>query len=349
MSIIQIPVNILVIHVEVNDKYKHDSDKVFDVRHDIRLNGVQKPITVIKIPNRVNGTFTYEVVDGFLRLMACKFLRIKDIPAIVVDVKSEQYACHVKNITKTVQVLPRVTSYKELENTLTINKKVLCHVIGLSSRAVNILADASNLSEEVIKMVDEPDYTFLSMTSLAELAKCNFPPNLQPLVIKRLRVVCRDMGANIIVNVLKRVGNPPNMQSLENAIVDAYNAKTLTVRHAVENAIAKEKKKQDEIVKKIVEETIQRVSGMSFLQKPGTTERYPIPDDLTIDEYNDVKKYIETRLACPPEKRGECIICMIENARNVVECAQCRAKICACCIEKLSNYSNKCPHCRGIF
>lgn len=206
MSIIQISVSSIACPAEASVIYDSvTSDVVKKFEEDIG----KHHITVTLIDGN------YEVVDGFFRLLACKNHGIKTIPAVVIDdpckvFDSDEIRELAELVCQAENIYEKITYFMKIVGKTTINAKVLAYIPNLPSPAVKNLIEILKLSTEAIDLLKDPMYgNLFNLTCLAEFAKCDFPLEIQPDIIKKLfdfnNIVNRHNTMNVHILVFRYI------------------------------------------------------------------------------------------------------------------------------------------------
>ncbi len=161
----EIPINEIIDDISLIRKEKFDDDLDY-LEQSIINYGLLCPIIVREVPNG------YQLVSGRRRLIACKRLGYKTIPAIVKEVTSDE-AIEIA-FQENVQRIP-FSSIEEAEiiDKIRIEKKMidkdLCEALGLSLNEVNLGKRLNDLPNNVKQAVSEGKLTERQALSLTRI------------------------------------------------------------------------------------------------------------------------------------------------------------------------------------
>lgn len=124
-----------------------DDSSLLDLSKSIEVHGVLQPILL-----RVSGD-KYEIIAGERRYRASKLAKLEDIPAIVMDVDSENAAklALIENVQREdLNPIEEARAYKQLMNDFKLKHEELAQAIGKSRAYISNSLRLLNLEEEVI-------------------------------------------------------------------------------------------------------------------------------------------------------------------------------------------------------
>lgn len=124
-----------------------NDESLVDLSKSIEVHGVIQPILL-----RVSGG-KYEIIAGERRYRASKLAKLKNIPAIVMDVDSENAAklALIENVQREdLNPIEEATAYKQLMNDFKLKHEELANAIGKSRTYISNSLRLLNLEDEVI-------------------------------------------------------------------------------------------------------------------------------------------------------------------------------------------------------
>lgn len=124
-----------------------DDDSLMDLSKSIKTHGVLQPILV-----RLSGD-KYEIIAGERRYRASQIAKLENIPAILMDVDSENAAklALIENVQREdLNPIEEATAYKQLMNDFKLKHEELAQAIGKSRAYISNSLRLLNLEDEVI-------------------------------------------------------------------------------------------------------------------------------------------------------------------------------------------------------
>ena len=137
----------LIVAKEDQPRKDFDEESLLDLAKSIEIHGVIQPILVRKSDDK------FEIIAGERRYRASKLAKLEEIPAIIMDVDSENAAklALIENIQREdLNPIEEASAYKQLMNDFKLKQEELAKTIGKSRAYISNSLRLLNLDDQVI-------------------------------------------------------------------------------------------------------------------------------------------------------------------------------------------------------
>lgn len=280
MSIIQLPIS----KISYGDEQNNIPSTSFfeDIVESIRLNGVQRSVTVFMLNRK------YELVNGYVTIIACKMLNIKTVPAFVIDYSNNSRVNTIRGRIASVKtVYDKITAFKDLTRITTTNKNVIIHIADLHPQTFDDLFEISKLSQEALDMLKISEVAnFFNITNLLTLVR-KVPTNLQPKAMVRLSLIARNLGKDKVVTILNNLPCPFSMEALDEKDDIDEQKEHAIVLHGVINRERQTQKEHSIVLRSFINR--KRQAQRVILEQECTIARMVIEQEQSNDMANIIQ------------------------------------------------------------
>ncbi|MDB2550403.1 ParB/RepB/Spo0J family partition protein [Rickettsiales bacterium] len=232
-TVYQMPITKIIAGI-YQPRSKFDDNTLEELSESIKEYGIIQPIIVRKASKDQD---IYEIISGERRFRAAKLADLKEVPAIIRDLESDQALAIgiLENIQREdLSILEEAKAYKQLIEEFHYSQKDISHKVGKSRSHIANLLRLISLPQEVQIMLEDKLITMghvkviMNRSDIIEIAKIIID---QSLSVRQAEQLCSNLTEELFPN--KEADNIVK----EKQKITEYNQKTTNLTNKLRNIL----------------------------------------------------------------------------------------------------------------